>query len=58
MMDAKSPPSFIAIHLYRWLIFRIMIWAVSSLIKKSRVKQVFKILWLVKNRNFIFGILY
>jgi hypothetical protein len=42
MMDAKSPPSFIAIHLYRWLIFRIMIGAVSSLIKKSRVKQVFQ----------------
>ena len=36
MMNAKSPPSFIAIHLY---IFRIMIGAV---IKKSRVKQVFR----------------
>ena len=42
MMDVKSPPSIIAIHLYRWLIFRIMIGAVSSLIKKSRVKQVFQ----------------
>ena len=37
MTDSKSPQSVIAIHLYRWLIFGIMIGAVSSLIKWKMV---------------------